>query len=96
LLLLLKKVVYIARKIWYNVQVRKHHNMNNKQILKADIESMEQSIEFHTKRIETFGQPNPKGRFHVLPFDDVDPKHLLPELKRLLAQMKAQLKKTKA
>jgi hypothetical protein len=70
--------------------------MNNKQILKNDIQSMEQSIAFHTKRIETFGRPNAKGPFHVLPFDDIDPKHLLPTLQKLLAQMKAQLKKTKA
>jgi transposase-like protein len=69
--------------------------MNNKQILKSDIASMEQSIQFHTDRLETFGKPNRKGPLHVLPCDNLDPKHILPMLKRLLKEMKAELKGTK-
>lgn len=64
-----------------------------KQMLKGDIATMEKSIAFHTARIETFGKPNPKGPFFVKLYDDVDPNHLLPYLKKSLKIMKADLKK---
>jgi hypothetical protein len=64
-----------------------------KEMLKQDIQSIEQSIAFHTARIDTFGQPNPKGSMHAKPFDDVNPKNLLPYLKKILKSMKADLRK---
>jgi hypothetical protein len=66
-----------------------------KEMLKQDILSMEQSIAFHTARIDTFGKPNPKGPMYVKPFDDVNPKNLLPYLKKNLKAMKADLKTSK-
>jgi len=62
-------------------------------MLKNDIDSMEQSIAFHTARIDTFGKANPKGPMCVKPYDDLDPKQLLPYLKKALKLMKADLKK---
>lgn len=64
-----------------------------KQMLKGDIATMEKSIAFHTTRIETFGKPNPKGPFFIKPYDDVNPKNLLPYLKKALKAMKADFKK---
>ena len=69
--------------------------MNEKEILKSDIESMEKSIAFHTARLKTFGKPNSKGPLHVLPYDNLDPKHIIPILQKLLKEMKAKLKTKK-
>ena len=99
--ILLKLVVYKCRFLWYNSHVRKHHIMTKrekkkqkeKEMLKGDIQSMEQSIEFHTKRIETFGKPNPKGPMHANPYDNVNPKNLLPYLNKALQAMQADFKK---
>jgi transposase-like protein len=69
--------------------------MKEKEILKDDIAMMEKSIQYHTARLETFGKPNPKGPLHVLPYDNLDPKHILPVLQKLLKEMKAKLKTKK-
>jgi len=74
----------------------KKQKQKENEMLKGDIQLMEQSIAFHTARIETFGKPNPKGPFHIKPYDDVDPKILLPYLNKALKAMEADLKKTKA
>lgn len=71
----------------------KKEKQKEKEMLKEDIQSMEQSIAFHTARIDTFGKPNPKGPMHVKPYDDVDPKNLLPYLKKALKTMKEDFKK---
>lgn len=63
-----------------------------KEMLKEDMQSIEQSIAFHTARIETFGTPNPKGPLQVNPYDTVNPNHLLPYLKKIFKNMKADLK----
>ena len=67
--------------------------MTNLQSLEEDIKSMEKSIAFHESRIENFGKPHPRG--HILPFSDVNPEHLLPMLRDILASMKAEMKSLK-
>jgi hypothetical protein len=66
--------------------------MTNQQYLKTDIKSMEHSIAFHEARIENYGKPNPKGPGHSTPFADINPQNLLPYLKKILKEMKAELK----
>tara|TARA_R110000868_G_scaffold398317_2_gene671432 strand:- start:1635 stop:1859 length:225 start_codon:yes stop_codon:yes gene_type:complete len=70
----------------------KKEKQKEKEMLKDDIRSMEQSIAFHNARIDTFGRHNSKGPMHVKPYDSVDPKNLLPYLKKALKMMKADLK----
>jgi hypothetical protein len=67
--------------------------MTKLQYLEEDIKSIENSIAFHESRIENFGKPHPKG--HILPFDDVNPKHLLPRLHKILKEMKQDAKRDK-
>jgi hypothetical protein len=68
--------------------------MTDRDFLKNDIETMKKSIEFHETRIKNFGKLHPKG--HVYPFSDVDPKHILPYLKKMLKQMKTKLRTSKS
>jgi|APGre2960657423_1045063.scaffolds.fasta_scaffold63563_2 hypothetical protein len=68
--------------------------MTKLQFLEEDIKSMENSIAFHESRIENFGKPHPKGR--IQPFDDVNPEHLLPQLRKMLKEMKQDAKRLKA
>ena len=67
--------------------------MTNLQFLEEDVKSMEKSIAFHESRIENFGKPHPKG--HIYPFSEVNPDHLLPRLRDILASMKAEMKSLK-
>jgi hypothetical protein len=67
--------------------------MTKLEYIEEDIKSMENSIAFHESRIENFGKPHPKG--HVYPFDDVNPEHLLPQLRDLLKEMKQEAKRAK-
>jgi hypothetical protein len=71
----------------------KKEKQKEKEMLKDDIQSMEKSIAFHKARIETFGKPNSKGPMYVKPYDDVNPKNLLPYLEKALKAMKADFKK---
>jgi hypothetical protein len=65
--------------------------MTELQYLEEDIKSMEKSIDFHEARIPNFGKPHPKGR--IRPFDDVNPEHLLPQLRKILKEMKQDQKR---
>lgn len=72
---------------------REKKKQKEKEMLQGDIQSMEKSIEFHTARIATFGKPNPKGPMHAHPYDNVNPKNLLPYLTKALHAMQGDLKK---
>jgi hypothetical protein len=65
--------------------------MTKLQYLEEDIKSIEKSIAFHESRIPNFGKPHPKGR--VRPFDNVHPEHLLPQLRKILKEMKQDRKR---
>jgi len=65
--------------------------MTELQYLEEDIKAMEKSIAFHEARIPNFGKLDPKGR--IRPFDDVNPEHLLPQLRKILKEMKQDQKR---
>jgi hypothetical protein len=65
--------------------------MTKLQYIEEDIKSMEKSIAFHEARIENFGKPHPRG--HGRPFDNVPPEHLLPQLRKILKEMKQDRKR---
>jgi hypothetical protein len=67
--------------------------MTATEYLEEDIKSMEKSILFHESRIEKYGKPHPRG--HVYPFSDVDPKSLLPHLKKILTEMQIEMQTIK-
>jgi hypothetical protein len=87
----MKKVLYKLRVLCYNKHVS--NNMTKLQYLEEDCKSIAKSIAFHESRIENFGKPQPKGR--IRPFDDVNPEHLLPRLRKILKEMKQDIKRIK-
>ena len=72
--------------------------MTDLEMAQSDLEALEKSLAFHKARIPTFGKPRPGGRIH--PFDDVDPKHIMPYIEKNIAILKADIakmsKKTKS
>ena len=57
----------------------------------TDLEILEKSLAFHQARLKTWGKP----RTHkwILPYDDTDPRYVIPSLERIVADLKADIAK---
>jgi hypothetical protein len=72
--------------------------MTDLEMAQTDLESLEKSLAFHTARLKTWGKP--RAHKWVLPFDDTDPRYVIPSLEKNIAILKADIakmsKKTKS